>query len=67
MDHALQLRVTGTGLGLPLSRKLATLLGGGIEVQSEPGVGSRFELTLPRTYQPSVEAGAGGGSGHVHG
>ena len=67
VDHALQLRVTGTGLGLPLSRKLATLLGGGIEVQSEPGVGSRFELTLPRTYQPSVEAGAGGGSGQVHG
>ena len=67
VDHALQHRVTGTGLGLPLSRKLATLLGGGIELQSEPGVGSRFELTVPRVYQPAVEAGAIGGSGRVDG
>ena len=67
VDHALQHRVTGTGLGLPLSRKLATLLGGGIEMQSEPGVGSRFQLTLPLVYQPVVEAGAVGGSGRVDG
>jgi signal transduction histidine kinase len=67
VDNALQQRVTGTGLGLPLSRKLATLLGGGIELHSEAGVGSRFELTLPRIYQPSVEAGVTGGSGRVHG
>jgi signal transduction histidine kinase len=67
VDHALQQGVTGTGLGLPLSRKLATLLGGCIELQSEPGVGSRFELTLPRVYQPAVEAGAIGGGGQVHG
>ena len=63
----LQQRVTGTGLGLPLSRKLATLLGGGIELHSEPGVGSRFELTLPRIFQPSVEAGATGEGGRGHG
>jgi len=67
VDNALQQRVTGTGLGLPLSRKLAMLLGGRIELHSEPGVGSRFELTVPRTYQPSVEAGASGGSGRGHG
>jgi len=67
VDHALQRRVTGSGLGLPLSRKLATLLGGSIEVQSEPGVGSRFELTLPRVYQGAVEAGASGGGGRIHG
>ena len=67
VDHALQQRVTGTGLGLPLSRKLATLLGGGIELQSEPGVGSRFELTVPRIYPSPVEAGATGGSGRAHG
>ena len=35
----------GTGLGLPLSRKLAELLGGGITVQSEPGRGSIFKQT----------------------
>jgi protein-histidine pros-kinase len=40
-------RVEGTGLGLYLSRKLAELLGGCIELQSEPGRGSRFVLVLP--------------------
>jgi len=37
----------GVGLGLALSRKLARLLGGDIEVRSTPGVGSRFTLALP--------------------
>ncbi|HSV45175.1 MAG TPA: hypothetical protein VLJ58_05225 [Ramlibacter sp.] len=33
-------------MGLHLSRKLALLLGGDIACASEPGKGSRFELTL---------------------
>ena len=37
----------GTGLGLPISRRLATLLDGSLEVRSEPGAGSVFTLTLP--------------------
>ncbi len=40
-------RVEGTGLGLYLCRKLAELHGSRIELQSEPGVGSRFWLSLP--------------------
>jgi PAS domain S-box-containing protein len=40
-------RIEGTGLGLYLSRKLAELLGGRIELDSEPGRGSCFTLHLP--------------------
>jgi len=50
VDGALQRRRRGTGLGLPLSRKLAGLLGGRVEVSSEVGVGSTFTLTLPMVH-----------------
>jgi signal transduction histidine kinase len=43
----------GTGLGLPVSRKLAMLLGGDIEVESEPGVGSRFSVAIARGQRAS--------------
>ncbi len=47
----------GTGLGLPVSRRLAHALGGDITVSSEPGVGSTFTLRLPKsTSVPSVGA-----------
>jgi CheY-like chemotaxis protein/anti-sigma regulatory factor (Ser/Thr protein kinase) len=54
VDQPLQRRSQGTGLGLPLSQKLAALLGGRIEVESEPGVGSTFRLVLPLRPQASV-------------
>src|SRR5947207_631320 len=38
---------SGTGLGLAIAHELAAALGGRIELQSEPGEGSRFELLLP--------------------
>ena len=44
MDHPIQKRVRGTGLGLPLSKKLATVLGGSVSVVSQLGAGSEFVL-----------------------
>jgi signal transduction histidine kinase/DNA-binding response OmpR family regulator len=48
--NRLQRKVRGTGLGLPLSRRLAELLGGTLTLQSEPGVGSVFTVTLAANY-----------------
>jgi signal transduction histidine kinase len=42
----------GTGLGLPIAKELAVALGGGIELGSNAGTGSRFRLVLP--VVPSV-------------
>lgn len=50
----MQKRLRGTGLGLALSKKLASLLGGTVGVESEVGVGSRFWVRIPLRYVPDV-------------
>ena len=51
VEHPLQRRFKGTGLGLPLSRRLAQLLGGRLWVHSEPGVGSSFFVEIPIQFR----------------
>ena len=62
IDGPLQRQVKGTGLGLPLCKRLAELLGGRVEVASQVGVGSRFTAYIPRQHGAEAllaRAGAG--------
>jgi len=47
LDSSTTRKYGGTGLGLAINRRLATMMGGTVGVDSAPGRGSRFWLTLP--------------------
>lgn len=51
-------RHQGSGLGLAVTRRLVELMGGSLEVQSQPGRGSRFEIRLALPRDPAATAPA---------
>ena len=55
VEGAHQTFSAGTGLGLSLSKRLAELLGGTVELVSVMGQGSQFSVTLPMHYQGALE------------
>jgi CheY-like chemotaxis protein/nitrogen-specific signal transduction histidine kinase len=56
VEGKLQKAAKGTGLGLPLSRKLAQLIGGDVYVRSRVGIGSTFFVSVPLSYAGATEA-----------
>jgi signal transduction histidine kinase len=56
VEHEIQRSVKGTGLGLPLCRRLAELLGGRVTLESKPGAGSTFRVILPRRLSDSTSS-----------
>ncbi|HSW05012.1 sensor histidine kinase [Aquabacterium sp.] len=66
LDGSLSRRREGTGLGLYFSRRLVGLMGGSITVDSTPGRGSVFSVTLPQCLpEPPAEAAAAAGALHA--
>jgi signal transduction histidine kinase/CheY-like chemotaxis protein len=57
IENPLQRRTKGTGLGLPLAKRLAELLGGSIAVTSALGSGSTFSVVIPLMYRGVGQGG----------
>jgi heavy metal sensor kinase len=54
VDHSRSRETGGSGLGLSIARWVAVAYGGGIEVDSAPGAGSTFTVTLPLAPPPEA-------------
>ena len=55
--------VPGTGLGLPIAKSLAEMMDGTVEVESAPGTGSTFSVTLTLRLAADFQPAPGGESG----
>jgi signal transduction histidine kinase/ActR/RegA family two-component response regulator/HPt (histidine-containing phosphotransfer) domain-containing protein len=64
-DNSVRRRIGGSGLGLEISRNLTHMMGGNIEVSSEPGKGSMFtvHMVLPETEAPAQPVLSGESAG----
>lgn len=63
-ENAMVQGVQGTGLGLPLAKKLTVLMGGSISCESKTGVGSTFTVTLPFKIQEVKSSDAQSSDSH---
>lgn len=62
VDGSTSRRHEGTGLGLAIAQKISQKLGGSISVESKPGKGTTFTLTLPRIWKGHAMVGMPPGS-----
>lgn len=56
VDGSVTRRYGGSGVGLALARRLSRLLGGDVELSSEPGEGTTFVVSLPLEFEPAIDA-----------
>jgi GAF domain-containing protein/ActR/RegA family two-component response regulator/HAMP domain-containing protein len=59
LDDSLTRKVGGTGMGLPLAKSLTELQHGRIWLESQPGAGSTFSITIPIAPPPGDESHTG--------
>ena len=55
LDSSMSRRHSGTGLGLAISRRMTELMGGSLTIQSQPGEGNTFTLTIPTGSLEGIE------------